>query len=284
MSAPGGMALAGYSDPHALAIPMTFESLRLSSRDQPKLEAFISNLFVNDVECLKEEGSFGELPVTCAACLVGWYNDLPRDHGNTNQIVNLVHKAAKESKTWDASITAVRGAPLWLLTLKSWSKRIKDAFESNNPQSYTEHSSLTEQHCGVSHQLSSVLKRMSTVEAAVNKVAQYSLNQQTLAETNNALLENLQTVSEQLAVSLKTQAKLHLQVAKLIVLTSPASAKKGQSQQRTHWCATHDPQAFNTGERISSPAQTSNRLVCYIVVDDEIKESACNTAINLMIK
>jgi hypothetical protein len=56
------------------------------------------------------------------------------------------------------------------------------------------------------------------------------------------------------------------------------------SRQRTHWCATHDPQAFNTGERISTPAQTSNRLVCYIVVDDETKESACNTAINLMIK
>jgi hypothetical protein len=63
-------------------------------------------------------------------------------------------------------------------------------------------------------------------EAAVNKVAQNLLAQQTLAETNKALLENLQTVSEQLAVSLKPQAKLECQVAKLIVLTSPASAKK----------------------------------------------------------
>jgi hypothetical protein len=67
---------------------------------------------------------------------------------------------------------------------------------------------------------------MSTVEAAVNKVIQDSLAQQTLAETNKVLLENLQTVSEQVAVSLKTQAKLECQVAKLMVLTSPASAKK----------------------------------------------------------
>jgi len=70
---------------------------------------------------------------------------------------------------------------------------------------------------------------MSTVEATVNKVAQDSLAQQTLAETNKALLENFQTVSKQLAESLKTQAKLERQVAKLMVLTSPASVKKAPS-------------------------------------------------------
>jgi hypothetical protein len=125
------MALAGYSDPHALAIPMIFESLLLSSRHQPKLEAFLSNLFVNDIECLTEEGSFRELLVTCTACLVGWYNDLQQDHGDTNPIVDLIHKAASKSKIWDTSITAVRRAPSWLLTLKSWSEQINDAFESN---------------------------------------------------------------------------------------------------------------------------------------------------------
>jgi hypothetical protein len=41
------------------------------------------------------------------------------------------------------------------------------------------------------------------VEASVSKVAQASIIQQTLAETNKAISRNLQTVSEQLAASHK---------------------------------------------------------------------------------
>ena len=50
MSAPGGMSLAGYLDPHGEAHPMSFRCLGNNVRDS--VESFVSNLFINDIECL----------------------------------------------------------------------------------------------------------------------------------------------------------------------------------------------------------------------------------------
>jgi hypothetical protein len=60
MSAPGGKALAGYSDPHDPAYPMSFECLNVDDKDM--LDRFLSKLFVNDVECMKASHSAQILP------------------------------------------------------------------------------------------------------------------------------------------------------------------------------------------------------------------------------
>ena len=80
--------------------------------------------------------AISEMLVTCAcaATLVGWYNDLQGDVGDKNSLVIAIRAAAQKTHLSDASITATSGAPMWLMTLKSWSKRIKDAFECDNPE------------------------------------------------------------------------------------------------------------------------------------------------------
>lgn len=121
MSAPGGKALAGYLDPHAAAHPMSFSCLQCRA-SQSLLDAFLSNLFVNDIECLQPDGMLREMLVACAAALLGWCNDLERDVGGSNAIVNKIRMAAQKSAIKDSAITATVGAPMWLLTLKYWSK------------------------------------------------------------------------------------------------------------------------------------------------------------------
>jgi hypothetical protein len=196
MSAPGGKALAGYNDPHAPAYPMSFECLNL---EKDVLDRFLSHLFVNDIECLKEGGKLRQMLVTCAATLVGWYNEFQRDMMcSTNSIVAAIRTAAQKSALSDASITPTAGAPMWLMTLKSWSQKIKDAFECNNPESVTEYASITEQYMGMSWQLNSLLTRVSKIESSITTMSRNSITEQTLAEANKALTEQLQKVTNEL--------------------------------------------------------------------------------------
>jgi hypothetical protein len=71
MSAPGGKALAGYLDPHAEAHPMSFYCLQLQNRvSESLIESFLSNLFINDIECLQQDGELRQVLVACAATLL----------------------------------------------------------------------------------------------------------------------------------------------------------------------------------------------------------------------
>jgi hypothetical protein len=55
---------------------------------------------------MKEGGKLRQMLVTCAATLVGWYNDFQRDMmGSTNAIIAGIRKAAHESNLSDASLT-----------------------------------------------------------------------------------------------------------------------------------------------------------------------------------
>jgi hypothetical protein len=107
---------------------MSFDCLN-GSVNQSVIDGFLSNLFINDIECMKQDGSLRQMLVTCAATLIGWYNDLFRDAGEKNPIVCKIHSAAQKSQLSDSTLTPIPGAPIWNLTLKSWSKKIKDHFE-----------------------------------------------------------------------------------------------------------------------------------------------------------
>jgi hypothetical protein len=170
MSAPAGKALAGYPDPHAPAFPMSFECLN-GSVNQSVIDGFLSNLIINDVECLREDGAFREMLVTCAATMIGWYNDLYRDVGEKNPIVNKIRSAAQKSQLTDSSLTPTLGAPMWNLTLKSWSQRIKDDFQLKNPESFGENATLVQQYMGLNQQIGSVHSRLGKVESCVTQLS-----------------------------------------------------------------------------------------------------------------
>ena len=74
MSAPAGLSFAGYIDPHCIAHPMSFQVL--GERKQPMIDTFVSNLIVIDVDCLKPDGRNCAMLITCAAIVIGWYNNL----------------------------------------------------------------------------------------------------------------------------------------------------------------------------------------------------------------
>jgi hypothetical protein len=94
---------------------------------------------------MKEDGKIRQMLFTCAATLVGWYND----------IIAGICKTAQESNLSDASLILALTdvAPMWLMTLKSWSQQIKPASECNNPESVMENASITEQYIGVTCRL-----------------------------------------------------------------------------------------------------------------------------------
>jgi hypothetical protein len=168
--------------------------------------------------------------VTGAATLVGWYNDFQCDMmGSANAIIAGIRKAGQESNLSDASLTPTDGAPMWLMTLKSWSQQIKAAFECNNPESVMENASITEQYMSVTRQLNTLLARVVKVEPSIMVMSHVSITKQTLSEANKALTETLQRTTDELMKQTNRCTKLTAQVNKLITLVqlgaSPASVK-----------------------------------------------------------
>ena len=224
MSAPGGMSLAGYLDPHGEARPMSFSCLGNSVRDS--VESFVSELFINDVECLMVDGVNREMLLTCAACVVGWYNNFVRDVTDQNPAVIKINNAAQKSQIKDDRVTQNDGAPEWLLVLKSWSKRIKEDFEMNNPQMVSFDQPILQQYMGVSTQLSGLLSRVSNIESTMEDLSQNYLTQQTLIDTNKALVARLEVMTTELQQSQKRSDKLTKRVnalANAVSMGSPAS-------------------------------------------------------------
>lgn len=228
LSAPGSLSLAGYIDPHGDAYPMSFRCL--GNRVSDAVESFVSNLIINDIDCLKENGVNRELLMTCVACVVGWYNSLVRDLGDAadnNAVVVKIREAAQKSQLRDENITPTAGAPVWLLTLKNWSKKIKEDFERNNPQMPSHNAPLVEQYMGVSTQLSSVLSRLGNVESSLSELSQNAITVQTLIETNKTLVDKVVTLTSELKKSEQKTNKLAKQMeelARTVAMGSPMSA------------------------------------------------------------
>ncbi len=220
--------MAGYIDPHGDAYPMSFKCL--GNRVSDAVESFVSNLIINDIDCLKENGVNRELLMTCVACVVGWYNSLVRDLGDAadnNAVVVKIREAAQKSQLRDENITPTAGAPVWLLTLKNWSKKIKEDFERNNPQMPSHNAPLVEQYMGVSTQLSSVLSRLGNVESSLSELSQNAITVQTLIETNKTLVDKVVTLTSELKKSEQKTNKLAKQMeelARTVAMGSPMSA------------------------------------------------------------
>lgn len=136
--------------------------------------------------------------VACAATLLGWYNDLERDVGSKNAIVSKIRTAAQKSEIKDPAITTTAGAPVWLLTLKSWSKMVKDDFEASNPEGVSSNATLAQQYVGINEQLRSVLSRQGKLESAIATMNQNAITNQTLIEAVEKLTNHVTELTSNL--------------------------------------------------------------------------------------
>ena len=139
ISAPGGKAAAGYTNCHAEVYPFSFNILGVDVCDA--VLRLLDALLVNDVPELMlprqgnpKYGKLRRLLTTCAARLIGSYNDLVNTPGVgvENKIVMKILMAAKTAAIDDESVPTHPGRR-WHIVLKAWSKRIKDDFVGTNP-------------------------------------------------------------------------------------------------------------------------------------------------------
>jgi hypothetical protein len=155
--------------------------------------------------------------------------DLERDVGSKNAIVSKIRTAAEKSKIKDPSITTT-AAPVWLFTLKSWSKMVKDDFEASNPEGVSSNATLAQQYVGINEQLRSVLSRQGKLESAIATMNQNAITNQTLIEAVEKLTNHVTELTSNLDKERKKSSKLEAHVAHLMKMgfasASPASTKR----------------------------------------------------------
>ena len=225
MSAPAGRALAGYFDPHAHAVPMSFNCI--SPQGQGTLDKFLDYLFPNDVNCLKPDGKLRELILSCGACLIGWYKHFKADYGNEHPIVKKIQHAAKYANISDSTISQPTNVPVWLATLNLWSNRIYDKFVADNPERVDENGTLIQQYQGLSSQLGSMLSKVGDLETKVSNFERSLTNLQNLIEANCMLtnaIKNARDREVRLEAELKKSKRKIDEVMKTVAMTSPAGA------------------------------------------------------------
>lgn len=96
----------------------------------------------------------------------------------------------------------------------------------NNPQMVSFDQPILQQYMGVSTQLSGLLSRVSNIESTMEDLSQNYLTQQTLIDTNKALVARLEVMTTELQQSQKRSDKLTKRVnalANAVSMGSPAS-------------------------------------------------------------
>ena len=131
ISAPGAMAMAGYTNCHMRPTPYCFDALGTVVFD--KVQKLVRELFVNDMPRLQEGGNLRPVLMICAARLIGAYNDLIKDLGIDHKVVKLIMEAARRAGVDDVRV-AESGIHRYHAVLKYWSKLIKDKFTKDNDQ------------------------------------------------------------------------------------------------------------------------------------------------------
>ena len=82
---------------------------------------------------LQEGGKLFTVQNNVAARLIGSYNELYTDAGRNNGVVTLIRHACMRAKIEDATVPPSSGVR-WNVALGSWSTKITEDFERNNPQ------------------------------------------------------------------------------------------------------------------------------------------------------
>lgn len=135
-NAPAGLAMAGYKNPHVIYDPYSFASL-LHVFDA--VQRLIQKLFKIDVVALKRDGKFAPVVTTAAARVIGAYNELRRDHGPKNGIVQRIERAGMHAKIEDCKVPQTGSDRHYLEVLTHWSSAITLDFETRNNKKLVTH-------------------------------------------------------------------------------------------------------------------------------------------------
>jgi len=241
MSAPGGRAAAGYSDPHADCLPYSFECL--GEYAVPQVLKLIELLFVIDVPQLQycassaergeknKKGKLWELTLTVAARLIGSYNDLVKDliamrvSVDNHPIVYKIRSACQQAQITDSRVK-VGGVHHWQAVLKYWSKAIKDDFVARNPPRASPTASIAQHLLCHSQQIDNIAASNNKL---VEKVDEFEKNIEstvaTLVESNNQLTKQVDVLTNEKERLVKENKKLaRNNVILAMPYSSPATA------------------------------------------------------------
>ena len=232
MSAPGGRALAGYSDCHSPCVLFSFDCLGVAL--VPEWMRLIKHMFVIDVPELQycaslddrnrddDKGKLWRVTVTAAARLIGSYNTLTQDlrekgiNLDNHPIVHLIRRASRDAKIDDPNVPIVVGLPRWQVVLKDWYKRMNNDFEKMNHRSASPTASISshllvhgQQIDRVSESHNELLRRMDEWE----RVQETSLA--STLDANTTMAQNLQSSFKERERYKKDNAQLRRQVAAL---------------------------------------------------------------------
>ena len=103
---------------------------------------------------------------TAAARLIGSYNQLYEDAGETNEIIRLIRHACMRAKIEDATVPPSPGVR-WNVVLRSWSTKITEDFERNNPQRPNMEAPIATILHSLRDQFSAFDRRIGMLEATV---------------------------------------------------------------------------------------------------------------------
>ena len=144
---------------------------------------------------------------TAAARLIGSYNELYADAGETNEIITLIRHACMRAKTEDATVPPSPGVR-WNVVLRSWSTKISEDFERNNPQRPNMEAPVATILHSLGDQCSAFDRRIGMLEATVRGQTKNNAASVLESDHNGMMLQQIKTLKAQLAEK-TAETKLH---------------------------------------------------------------------------
>lgn len=189
-SLPGGIVLAGWKSTNILPRPPTFACLPAHFQEQCR--NLVKNLFVVSLPAFEEPGALYPWKVAAAASLIMYYNDLKRDVGSGNPVIQKIDKVARDIGLEDT--TGVNGGN-HVIVLEYMSKKIQESYRQQNSvlsgvSNFHAESIVQNQHAlstevrEVKEQVASILTDLASVN---NKVTQGNSALATLASLERKL-------------------------------------------------------------------------------------------------
>jgi len=168
LNAPGGMALAGYTNCHVRATAYSFVCLGEADKVVGAVQRLIQELYKNDIPQLQLGRPLYNLIITSAARLVGSFNQLFLEQGADNDIVVKIMEAARRARIEDSlpnNNDDTHASHAWLAVTKDWSRKITTAFNTANPLVPPEDAELKQQIVGIGGAVEKYGQQMMAVAA-----------------------------------------------------------------------------------------------------------------------
>ena len=135
---------------------------------------------------------------TAAARLIGSYNQLYEDAGETNEIIRLIRHACMRAKIEDATVPPSPGVR-WNVVLRSWSTKISEDFERNNPQRPNMEAPVATILHSLGDQFSGFDRRIAMLEATVREQTKTNAASVLESDHNGMMTQQIKTLKAQLS-------------------------------------------------------------------------------------